>query len=238
MGLMRKLIFLNSDTHRAQGEPYFYKCGFHTAIILAPVAVFLIFHLVVNLSILFGPEAYQNAVEGIHWLDTVEMLLPVELMVIFFPLISHMIWGFLVNREKWRYPFRNPYLPGVLYPWQRISGMLALFFVLFHLWQLHRVGKFFTGGFFDHDADLPHAAAQTLAAAITSSTASTLVLFIGILAGVFHATNGVRLAWITKEDRPPEEVRKINRRAFVAGAGLCLMGLISLCLFVNLDVGK
>jgi succinate dehydrogenase/fumarate reductase cytochrome b subunit len=124
----------------------------------------------------------------------------------------------------------------VLYPWQRITGLFAFLFVLFHLWQLHRVGKLFAGGHFDRNADLPFAAAQTLSDAITSSPVSIAIFFVGIATGVFHVVNGVRLAWLTRKDRTAPEARKINKFATAIGLGLCLIGTISLYLFTRLDV--
>jgi len=233
---MRKLIFLNTDTQNTQGEPYIYKCGFHTVIFLAPLAAFLVFHLLVNLSILVGPVAYQNAVEAIHWLETIDLLVPVEVLVVFIPLLSHVIWGVMVSKNNWFRFFKHPYAPGVLYPWQRITGLFAFLFVLFHLWQLHRVGKLFAGGHFDRNADLPFAAAQTLSDAITSSPVSVAILFVGIATGVFHVVNGVRLAWLTRKDRTVPEERKINNFAAVAGFCLCLIGMVSLYVFVDLDM--
>jgi succinate dehydrogenase / fumarate reductase cytochrome b subunit len=233
---MRKIIFLNADTPNAQGEPYIYKCGFHTFIFLAPLGLFLTFHLLVNLSILAGPGVYQNAVETIHWLETIDLLVPVEVMVVLIPLLSHVIWGFLVSKKNWFRFFKHPYALGVLYPWQRITGLFAFFFVFFHLWQLHRVGKLFAGGHFDRNADLSFAAAQTLSDAITASSISIGILFVGVATGVFHVVNGVRLAWLNKEDRTPRAERKINNFASVAGLCLGLIGIISLYVFVNLDM--
>ncbi len=233
---MRKLIFLKADTQNTQGEPYFYKCGFHTVIFLTPMAAFLVFHLLVNLSILAGPRAYQTAVQAVHWLETIDLLVPLEVMVVFIPILSHVVWGVMVSRNNWFRFFKHPYAPGVLYPWQRITGLLVFFFILFHLWQLHRVGKLFSGGHFDRNADIPFAAAQTLSEAITSSPVSIAILFVGVLTGVFHVANGVRLAWLTREERTPPAEYKINRFAAVAGIGLCLIGMVSLYLFTNLNV--
>jgi succinate dehydrogenase / fumarate reductase cytochrome b subunit len=69
--------------------------------------------------------------------------------------------------------------------------MIAFFFILFHLWQLHYLGKLAGGGAFDAE----HAASSTAIA--LGPVYWKIVYVIGTLAVVYHFSNGLWTFGIT-----------------------------------------
>ena len=61
-----------------------------------PATIYLFFHLVINATIVAGPSNYQAAVDQIHLLKRLGLLLPVEMAFIFIPLAFHAILGLLI----------------------------------------------------------------------------------------------------------------------------------------------
>jgi len=170
---------------------YFLLRRLHSLAGLLPVGVFLTFHLTINSTIVAGPEKFQTAVDGIHLLDKVGLLYAVEIVGIFLPLLFHAALGVQIWLSSTPTAATYRFGGNVRYTLQRVTGVIALVFILFHLWQMHWTGRPFGGGFFDpHDA--PGSAARAMAAWFY-----TPLYGIGILASVFHLANGIWTALIT-----------------------------------------
>jgi succinate dehydrogenase / fumarate reductase cytochrome b subunit len=206
---------------------YFYLARLHSLLGMAPVGLFLCFHLTVNATMLAGPGKYQNAVESIHYLDRVGLLLPLELLFIFAPLLFHGAFGLLillrgsVNLDRYRYGGNLRYLL------QRASGILVFVFLIFHLWQMHWLGKPFGGALFTvTDPDGALVAAGSASGAIRSSGLTVLVYLLGVAAAVFHLANGLWTALITWGVTIGPRSQKLSG-ACCAAFGL-LLALISL----------
>jgi succinate dehydrogenase / fumarate reductase cytochrome b subunit len=178
---------------------YFLIRRLHSLSGLIPVGVFLVIHLTTNASVLApgvpGGE-FQKAVERIHALGP--LLVPVEIVGIFIPLLFHTIVGFQIiftsrsNAQHYRYG------GNVRYTLQRTTGMIAFAFILYHVWQMHWFGKGIGGGAFAlHDAAGAATGAVTTAQAIQSAWWVAPVYAIGVLACVFHLANGVWTSLIT-----------------------------------------
>lgn len=170
---------------------YFLIRRLHSLSGLVPVGVFLVMHLVTNASILGGANEFQKSVDRIHALGP--LLVPVEIVFIFLPLLFHVLVGFQIaftskpNAQQYRYG------GNIRYTLQRASGYVAFFFIMYHLWQMHWLGKpLFGGGQFD-----PHDAASTASKAINAGIWIAPVYAIGIIASVFHLANGIWTALIT-----------------------------------------
>jgi succinate dehydrogenase / fumarate reductase cytochrome b subunit len=187
-----------SASPAAESQTGFVLARLHSLFGIAPVGLFLCFHLTVNATMLAGPEKYQRAVEAIHQLDGLGVLLPLEVLLIFAPLLFHALYGVVilfkgsVNLPSYRY------LGNARYVLQRASGIGLLLFILFHIWQMHWLGKPFGGALFVRsDPADPLMAAGSVASAIRSSPLSLAMYSLGPAAAVFHLANGLWTAAIT-----------------------------------------
>jgi succinate dehydrogenase / fumarate reductase cytochrome b subunit len=155
----------------------------HSLTGIVPVGVFLCIHLSINASIMAGPKAFQFAVDKIHMLDSLGILKVVEVGFIFIPIAFHAFVGVLIwlsGRSNWT---TYQYSGNLRYTLQRWTGIVALVFIVTHLWHVHWI---IPGGTeFD-----PHAAAESALAAMQAGWTAP-VYAIGVLCAVFHLANGI-----------------------------------------------
>jgi len=178
---------------------YFLIRRLHSLSGIIPVGVFLMVHLTTNATVLAPGAAgaeFQKSVERIHALGP--LLVPVEIVGIFLPLLFHTIVGFQIiftsksNAQQYRYG------GNVRYTLQRTTGMIAFVFILYHVWQMHWLGKGLGGGAFElHDAGGGPMGAMTTAQAIQAAWWIAPLYAIGVLASVFHLANGIWTSLIT-----------------------------------------
>jgi succinate dehydrogenase / fumarate reductase cytochrome b subunit len=211
----------------------------HSLTGLVPVGVFLVLHLSTNASVLApgaGGMEFQKSVERIHALGP--LLVPVEIVGIFLPLLFHSIIGFQIiftgrsNAQHYRYG------GNIRYSLQRATGVIAFVFILYHVWQLHWLGRGLGGGGFAvHNESGGPAAALTTAQAIQAAWWIAPLYAIGIVACVYHLANGIWTSLITWGIT----IRPYSQRVagyFCTGFGviLTLVGLGALSGFRTFDV--
>jgi succinate dehydrogenase / fumarate reductase cytochrome b subunit len=166
---------------------------------LIPVGGYMVVHLLVNASVLESPNTFQKNVYQIHSLGA---LLPVvEWTFIFIPILFHAIVGVAIVAGGMPNTGNYPYAANRRYTWQRITGMIAFVFIAVHVFHMH--------GWFHADRWLesvvhplgggqfhPYNAVSSAGAALQSGLMVTIYL-IGILACVFHLSNGIWTMGIT-----------------------------------------
>ena len=195
---------------------------------LIPVGAFLVVHLLTNASVLGGPAVFQSRVEAIHSLGP--LLVPIEWAFIFLPMLFHAAVGFVIIANGLPNVGSYPYAGNVRYTLQRASGMIAFAFIMWHLWQLHALGKPLGGGAFD-----AHHATSTTARTLQSVPVAILYA-IGILAAVYHFANGLWTLGITWGLwTSPAAMRRANVVSLVVGVALGAAGLGALGRMVTLD---
>lgn len=149
---------------------------------------YLIVHLVVNATIAQRGGIYQFQVNKIHelpWLPVVEWLF------IFLPIIYHAVYGTWIIVTGQPNVASYPYLKNWNYLLQRISAVIIILFVVFHVLTLkYNIVK---GLGFD-----PHQAQRSIMEHMRFSPAIAWVVYpIGVLASAFHTANGFFTAAIT-----------------------------------------
>jgi len=172
---------------------HFFIRRLHSLLGIVPLGTFVLVHMSVNAMIGAGGPEYQKQVDRIH--DLGPLLIPVEFIGIFLPLLFHALLGLKIWFSGRPNVSAYKYGANYRYTFQRISGGVAFVFIFFHLWQMHWLGNVFGGGMFD-----PHNAAQTTAAAIRTAywgVPASLLYGIGVLATVYHLANGIWTALIT-----------------------------------------
>jgi succinate dehydrogenase / fumarate reductase cytochrome b subunit len=154
-----------------------------------PVGGYVIIHLLTNATVLDSPATYQSKVDVIHSLGIVLPL--VEWIFIFIPILFHAAVGWLIISGMVSNVGSYPYMTNVRYTLQRVTGMIAFFFILWHVWHMHQLGAAVGGGNFDAQ----HAASS--AAGALQSAVVIVGYIVGTLAAVYHLANGIWTFGIT-----------------------------------------
>ena len=119
------------------GRFHFFLRRFHSAMGLI-FGAYVVVHLSVNASG-FSPNAYQGYVNHIHGL---EPALPViELIAIFIPLLVHTLYGIYIAWAGVKFnTTRYNYFGNLRYTLQRVTAVILLLFLAFHIGTLHKWG--------------------------------------------------------------------------------------------------
>ncbi|MGD1278542.1 MAG: hypothetical protein ABR964_15120 [Tepidisphaeraceae bacterium] len=152
---------------------------------------YIVVHLIVNATMIQGThpaDIYQIQVDKIHSLP---FLWAVEWIFIYLPIIYHTLYGGWITvtgrPNVGAYPFGKNYL----YLLQRISGVIIVFFILFHVLGMK--------GLLGHQ--LRFVSEQATASTARHINSSIWVAYgvypVGIIASCFHLANGFWAAAIT-----------------------------------------
>lgn len=214
-------------TPGARRPSYFLLRKLHSLSGVIPIGVFLCMHLATNASILGGPQTFQNNVDRIHSLEP--FLVPVEVLGIFLPIGFHATLGIQIWRTSRSNTGAYPFGANIRYRLQRLTGIIALAFILLHLWHMHWLGKPFGGGFFD-----PHSpnASYTATHAIERSLFYPPVYALGITAACYHFANGLwtfLISWGVTVGRNAQ--RKAGYVCAAIGIGIWALGMTALWRF-------
>lgn len=155
-------------------------------------------HLMVNASIVSGPQAFQKNVLAIHSMGGILPL--VEWVFIFIPILFHMFVGLGITVGMIPNNRNYPYEANWRYTLQRATGLYLFLFILWHVFQTH--------GWFHWDWWLsiaerwggaqfrPYNAASSIGLIMQNMLVS-LLYALGVLAAAFHLFNGIWTAGIT-----------------------------------------
>ncbi|MFQ5477562.1 MAG: succinate dehydrogenase cytochrome b558 subunit [Candidatus Binatia bacterium] len=146
---------------------------------IVPIGGFLLFHFFENGKILAGPQAWAEGAEAIQAVP-LPILLTLEITVLYVPILFHAFYGLYIVRTGRPNFATYGYQRNYFYTLQRLSGVIAFFFIGFHVAST-RIRYYLTGV----DADFSE---------MQSWMANPLVLavyVVGVLASVFHFANGI-----------------------------------------------
>lgn len=167
----------------AKLESDFFLRRLHSFSGMFPLGAFMVFHLVANSTASFGPEKF-NAV--INFLRSMPYLEELEIAVLFIPFAFHGLYGLVITRtanpnqdqyshwENWKYVF------------QRITGVIGFFFIIFHVYQLR----------FVEDLDYNYVASAlssnvTLPFLPDMAISAYWVYIVGVVALIYHFAHGI-----------------------------------------------
>ncbi|MEZ6099904.1 MAG: succinate dehydrogenase cytochrome b558 subunit [Pirellulaceae bacterium] len=207
---------------------------------LIPVGAYMVVHLTTNASVVEGPAAFQRLVYKIHSLGAILPL--VEWGFIFLPLLFHAIFGLVIIRGGLPNNSSYRYSGNVRYFLQRLTGMIAFAFIMWHVFHMH--GWFHNEQWLANVAEplngaqfRPYNAASTAGEAVQASPLITVLYGIGVLACVYHLANGLWTmgitwgVWIS-----PAAQRRANYACAIFGVLLAVVGLSSLVGMNRIDV--
>lgn len=154
---------------------------------IVPIGFYLLAHIFLeNSFILGGPDSFNFLVQGIARIP-VPILLATEILVLWGPILFHALYGLVIVRTadvgtSLRYDYTNSYL----YTLQRVTGVIALMFIGFHVCTT-RLSHYFYGTEIDYNY---------MHSWMSSPVWFTMYL-IGALSAIFHFTNGIWTFCIT-----------------------------------------
>lgn len=150
---------------------------------------YVLFHLFINATIAQGGKVYQTQVQGIHNLP---FLWVIEWTFIYLPILFHTVYGVWITLTGQPNLYNYPFARNTLYLLQRISAVVLVVFIAFHVLSL----KY--GWFGARYAFAPDRAMSTVGRHFDASPVVTWVLYpVGVLAACFHLANGLWTAAIT-----------------------------------------
>ena len=94
---------------------------------------YLVVHLIVNATIAQGGVVYQTQVDKIHSLPLLDL---VEWTFIYLPILFHTVYGVWIILTGETNVNRYPYEKNWFYFFQRVSAVVIVFFMLFHVLSL------------------------------------------------------------------------------------------------------
>ncbi len=150
---------------------------------------YLVVHLLVNASIAQLGTVYQVQVNKIHDLP---LLWAIEWAFIYLPILYHTVYGIYITVTGQPNVANYPYAKNWFYLLQRISAIIIVCFMVFHVFSL-KYGLFGQNLSFD-----PHNAAATVHRHMgVSFIIPWFISPLGILASCYHLANGFWTAAIT-----------------------------------------
>ncbi|MEM8681613.1 MAG: succinate dehydrogenase cytochrome b558 subunit [Planctomycetota bacterium] len=226
-------------------QPFLHRHEFfirrlHSLCGLIPVGAYMVVHLLTNATVLDSPATFQSKVYQIHSLG---VLLPfIEWTFIFIPILFHAILGVVIIRGGLPNSSVYNYTSNIRYTAQRVTGMIAFFFIVWHVFHMH--GWFHFDAWINNVADRlmgakfrAYNAASSTGAALQGSLIVQVLYAIGILSCVFHLANGIWTmgitwgVWVS-----PAAQRRANYVCGAFGAGLAVVGMAALVGMANVNV--
>lgn len=183
------------------------------------MGVFLMEHLITNSFGKFGPEVYN---EKIEWIQGLPYLLAMEIGIIFLPILFHALFG-VVFLWAWKdNSLQYSYSRNWRYTFQRVTGVIALFFIGYHVWKF-RIETALTGIPVNFD----------LVAGAFQNPLVFYFYFLGMVSIVYHFTNGVWSFLVHWGITVGPRAQQISTYVCAAlGLGLLYIGLDALWAFV------
>lgn len=203
----------------------------HSLTGIVPVGGFMVFHLYENSKALHGPEAFNAVVQAINSLPMVWAL---EVFGIFIPLYFHAIYGIYIAADAQHNVSNYGYGRNWAFFFQRLSGIITLFFVTYHIWQF-RFQKLL-GAYGPHEGGTSLSGLPTFEV-VQAALANNLVIavyVIGITAAAYHLCNGIYTFLITWGITiGPKSQRISNILTNAAFVGVTALGFSALWAFIR-----
>lgn len=199
-----------------QGNSFFWR-KLHSLTGIVPIGAFLIEHIISNFETLNGPLAYAKQVLFLNSLPLVRVL---EWTLIFIPLAYHAFYGVFIAIRGRSNVNVYPWAGNWMYLSQRITGIIALLYIGYHVWSQ----RF-------HGVSLPeHPGAAFHKVQVELSNPWILAVYvIAMIATTWHFAYGIWLFAAKWGITPGDKARKkFGYVCAVFGIALCLMGLASI----------
>ena len=191
----------------------------HSLLGVIPVGLFLVFHLSLNFTSVGGEEVY-NGSTGVMELVPHALLLAMEWIIIYIPLMFHAFYGIYIAFTATHNTKRFGTFRNWMFRIQRITGIFLVVFIAWHIFQT-RVQKAL-GAEVNWD----------MMAEIVDNPLMLVFYIVGILSATFHLANGIwsfLVSWgITQSKSSQKVATYITMIFFVI---LSIIGVIAILSF-------
>ncbi|MBN8549046.1 MAG: succinate dehydrogenase [Deltaproteobacteria bacterium] len=185
----------------------------HSLTGIVPIGGFLLFHFFENASARRGAAAFDKTVEAI---GDMPYLYALELGLLAVPILFHAIYGLFITTSSRPNVGGYGYARNWAYFFQRVSGLIAFAYILFHVSTTRIYSLFFKGSAITF-ADMQAMLSQPIIFAF---------YILGIIAVVFHFSNGIWSFSVTWGlVRSPEGQKRLAQLTMVIFAILAVVGI-------------
>jgi succinate dehydrogenase / fumarate reductase cytochrome b subunit len=158
------------------GNNHFFARKLHSLLGVIPVGMFLIFHLIANYTARRGGEAYNKMVQ---FIEGIPFIIFLEFSLIYIPVLFHAIYGLYIAFQAKNNVYNYGYFRNAMFLLQRISGVITLIFISWHVWET-RLQKVF-----GHEVNFE------MMVDILENPFMFAFYVVGIISTVFHFSNGM-----------------------------------------------
>ncbi len=199
-----------------KGHSFFWR-KLHSLTGIVPIGAFLVEHIISNWEIVNGPLAYAQQVKFLNALPLVRVL---EWVFIFIPLAYHAGYGVFITFRGRTNVNVYPWAGNMAYIAQRVTGIIALAYIIQHVWRQR-----FAGVSLPEHPGLAYAKVQYE----LMNPWMLAIYVIAMIATCWHFAYGVWLFGAKWGITPGDNARKKSAWACGAvGTALCAMGLVSI----------
>lgn len=204
------------------GNNDFYVRRLHSLLGVVPVGVFLLEHLITVSTVMGGAKSFDDAVAKLAAIPH-ELLIFMEVCFIAIPLLFHGIYGaYIALQARNNAIGRYGYTRNWQFYLQRLTAWYTLLFLIGHVGYLRFAMK---------GSGVP------IDFALMNAHLSNPIIFvlyaIGVVAAVFHFTNGLFTFTITWGiAKGPRIQSLVNKGAWALCAILSVLGVVSLTRFI------
>lgn len=164
----------------------FFIRRFHSLIALIPIGIFVFVHLMINASVFMGGfEGYNTFVTVMKSESLKLYITAAEIIIIALPLIFHGIYGLYIVYKAKNNALDYKYYRNWAFYLQRITAIIIVIFLVFHVFFLRLNGH-------ETSEDVIY----TLVA-ILQNPLYLVLYIIGVVASIYHLTNGLFTFCIT-----------------------------------------
>lgn len=157
-------------------KEYTYK-RLHSLLGVVPIGIFVIQHLIVNHFAVYGEESFNKAA---GFMENLPFVLVLETFIIYLPILFHAVLGIYIVLATRNNAKRYGFFRNWMFLLQRVSGIITLIFIAWHIWQTKIQIAFF-------DVDLNY----QLMEEILTQPFFFWFYAISIISVVFHLANGL-----------------------------------------------
>ncbi|WP_223067662.1 succinate dehydrogenase cytochrome b558 subunit [Paenibacillus caui] len=158
----------------------FYSRKLHSLLGVIPLGFFILEHMITNFSAVEGGE--QGFKDSVVWINSLPLVLILEIFGIWLPLLYHGVYGTYIALQAKPNNGRFRHERNLRYLLQRVTGVIALFFIGWHIWET-RVQVAL--------GNVTHEELGGLIHDIVSQPVFFMIYLISVLAVSFHFTNGL-----------------------------------------------
>ncbi|WP_408007131.1 succinate dehydrogenase cytochrome b558 subunit [Pseudalkalibacillus sp. A8] len=191
----------------------------HSLLGVIPIGLYLIQHLTVNHFATRGRESFDAAA---HFMETLPYRYFLEIFVIFLPIIFHAVFGLYITFQARNNVSRYGYFRNWMFLLQRVTGIITLIFISWHVWETRIQAAFGAKVNF------------TMMEEILDNPFMIGFYVVGVLSTIFHFSNGLwsfLVTWgIVQSPRSQRIATYVTVGIFFA---VSIVGMRAIFAFVN-----